>query len=166
MNVNQKFDDTLGLIFPYYTWTFLDVLKTWDVSTWDVFEYGVGYSTLWWKRKAKSVDGVDNQLEWATKFNSLHTTDKETYIQSPSKMYDCIIIDGEPVGWRDECTKHALQHLKPNGILIIDNYHQHSCDCGNWPQTDELLKNYKSFVYSQIGHPDWKTVYWIVNPSK
>ena len=76
MNINQKFDDTLGLIFPYYTWTFLDVLKTWDVSTWDVFEYGVGYSTLWWKRKAKSVDGVDNQLEWATKFNSLHTTDK------------------------------------------------------------------------------------------
>lgn len=165
MNIHQKRDESNGLIFPYYTWPFLDVLQTWDISNWDVFEYGVGYSTAWWRSKAKSVEGVDNQLEWANKFQSAYQTEKENYIQSPSKMYDCIIIDGEPVSWRDDCTKYALQHLKPNGILIIDNYHQPSCDCGNWEQTDELLKKYKCFIYHQPNHPDWKTAYWIVNPS-
>lgn len=165
MNIHQKRDETNGLIFPYYTWTFLDVLKTWEISHWDVFEYGVGYSTLWWRNKCKSVEGVDNQLEWANRFQSAYQTEKEKYIQSPKNMYDCIIIDGEPVAWRDECTQYALQHLKSNGILIIDNYHQASCDCANWEQTDMLLKDYKCFIYHQVGHPDWKTAYWIVNPS-
>lgn len=165
MNIHQKLDDTNGLIFPYYTWTFLDVLKTWDVSNWDVFEYGMGYSTLWWRDKAKMVDGVDNQLDWATRFGGRCESIKEHYLQAPSKIYDCIIIDGEPVEWRDECTIHALQHLKPNGILIIDNYRQASCDCANWTQTDALLQNYPKYIFHQPGHQDWKTAYWIVNPS-
>ena len=165
MNIHQKLDESIGVVFPYYTWTFLDVLKTWNVSNWDIFEYGLGYSTSWWRCKAKSIDGVDNQLDWADRFRGRCETEKDRYLQSPSRMYDCIIIDGEPVEWRDLCTEHALRHLKPNGILIIDNYRQASCDCANWTRTDALLQGYPRFIFHQPNHPDWKTAYWIVNPS-
>ena len=165
MNVHQKLDDSIGVVFPYYTWPFLDVLKTWDVSTWNVFEYGAGYSTSWWRCKAKSVTSVDNQIDWAKRFRAHHETDRECYITSPNgNQYDCIVVDGEPVEWRDSCTRYALQSLKPGGTLIIDNYHQASVDLEHWPETDMLLSGIPAHVYQQPGHKDWKTAYWVIPP--
>lgn len=168
MNIHQKLDETIGVVFPYYTWPFLDVLNTWDVSSWDVFEYGAGYSTSWWRCKAKSITSIDNHIEWASRFRGvIHERRYNEYVGKPTTTgmkYDCIIIDGEPVEWRDACTEFALQALKPNGILIIDNYRQPSVDLGHWPQTDALLKSYEKHIFYQPGHPDWKTAYWTITP--
>lgn len=163
MNEHRKLDETIGVVYPWYTWTFLDVLATWDVSSWDVFEYGAGYSTSWWRCKAKSITSVDGNLVWASRFRAHYETDKEKYIHFPletGRLYDCIIIDGEPVSWRDECTAIALKALKPGGKIIIDNYKQASVDLAEWPQTDILLSKYPAQVYSQPGHRDWKTAVW------
>jgi hypothetical protein len=165
MNQHQRLDATIGVVYPWYTWTCLDVLSTWDVSHWDVFEYGAGYSTSWWRCKAASVTGVDNNPSWASRFRVICHTEKDAYVHAPletGRRYDCIVIDGEPVEWRDECTEIALQCLKPGGKLIIDNWKQSSVDLADWPQTEKLLQSIPCNVYYQPGHRDWKTAVWTI----
>jgi len=163
MNEWQRVDTSNGLVMPWYTHPFLDELLTWDVSNWRVFEYGAGYSTLWWRNKAKSVISVDTSKCWCDNINCNFESDKESYLSKPLDYgnFDCIIIDGEPTEWRDECTMYALSKLKDGGILIIDNYDQPSVEPNVWESTNQLLKYYKCKIFKQPNHPDWKTAYWI-----
>lgn len=162
----QYLDKDSGMIMPWYTRPCLDWLKTIDVSKWKVFEYGCGMSTLWWRFNASSVYSVDNDLAWRNKIKYLEfKEEKHEYIthpmfvhyhSEPHILFDCIIIDGHH---RDECTQFALDYLKPGGYIIIDNYHQPSCDlpASEWTRTDALLKNYPVVIFSEEKHPDWKT---------
>lgn len=184
-NINEwQFLDKNGMVLPWYTKPFLDILVTWNTKNWDVFEWGGGYSTVWWAAHAKSIVTVDNNLEWMSAvqkyLNQLNLTnvtiknrelaknadigeggELSTYVMAideDQKLYDCIIIDG----WhRNTCATKVLNHLKPNGILILDNANQASCDLNSLP-TFELLKKYKHYSFLQPGHKDWRTDYWII----
>ena len=59
MNEWQKFDHTVNLIYPWYTYELLDELKEWNVKNWNIFEYGGGYSTLWWRKKSTNVVSIE-----------------------------------------------------------------------------------------------------------
>lgn len=166
----QLIDKSLGILYPWYTFPFLKELSTWNVSSWRVFEYGGGGSTEWWRQKAREVVSVDNDPIWAAKHNLLLETTHDAYVNKPIEvggLFDCIIIDGLPTEWRDDCTEIALACLKPGGILILDNYHQESCNINlkTWPKTDALFQARGLQVHSfkQKLHTDWKTVYVIVS---
>lgn len=159
-------DPRSNLIFPWYTKPFLINMMKWDISNWFVFEYGCGDSTFWWRKNVRDVISVDTNKQWSEKCNTIFINDKNEFIKSsltflPENKFDCIIIDGEPVEWRDECTKYALEALKDGGTLIIDNYKQGSVNLEHWRLTDELIKNMVGEVFKEDGHKDWKTGYWI-----
>lgn len=164
-NTSPKLIDiNLGIDYPWYTFPFLKELSTWDVSSWRVFEYGGGGSTKWWRRKAREVISVDNDPDWAATYNMILETEHDKYVQKPMEvggLFDCIIIDGLPREWRDDCTEVAFSCLKSGGILIIDNYHQPSSHLGEWPKTDDFLISLKMpvHVFKQELHDDWKTIY-------
>lgn len=164
-----------GLVLPWYTKSFLDELVTWDLKDKVVFEYGAGASTLWWAAKCKDVSGVEYNQSYADAVNKelsqCYTrysrswpvswyTDKAHYIsclKSFAPNPDIIIIDGDPVEWRDECIEAAIANLKPGGRLIIDNWDQKSV----WVPSDEtrkLLADWPAKIYPQEGHADWKTL--------
>jgi|688.fasta_scaffold00011_202 hypothetical protein len=160
-------DPRTNSIFPWYTRPFLEKLCSWDIKNWKVFEYGCGDSTFWWRQNVREVISIDTNRDWANKCTSHFTTDKNEFISYPSKFtseekFDCIIIDGEPVEWRDECTKQSIESLKDGGILIIDNYKQGTVNLENWPLSDVLLNEKKCEIFQQDGHKDWKTGYWII----
>ena len=162
------FDNEAGLIAPWYTRNFLEVLVTWDISNWKVFEYGGGNSTIWWRRFVREVYTVDTDKEWSEKLAVACVDNEEDFINHPLQFidddkFDCIIIDGNPFS-RDKCTEIAMKCLTPNGVLIIDNYEQPSV-CADWPLTNELLKNTKRHVYKHPGHNDWQTAYWVMDNS-
>ena len=165
MNEWQSFDKKTQLIYPWYTKQFLDVLDAWNVSDWKVFEYGAGSSTDWWRKKSRLVESVDFNPTWAEKAGAKHKDNKKDFINYPLELisnekFDCIIIDGEPIEWRDECTEVALKCIKNKGIIIIDNYEQETVGLKEWPLTNKLLSKYKANVFKQVGHQDWKTAYW------
>lgn len=167
MNEWQRIDESNGLLMPWYTHPFLDELQTWDVSKWNVFEYGAGMSTLWWRNKANHVESVDSSLEWSKTVRAIYSPHYDNFIESirfhdKYKELDCVIIDCEPNEWRDNCTEMALNGLKKGGILIIDNYEQPSVEPNVWTKTNELLKNYECKIFKQPNHADWKTAYWII----
>lgn len=160
-------DPRSELIFPWYTKPFLERLCSWDIKNWRVFEYGCGDSTFWWRDNVKEVISIDTNKEWSDKCLSNYTSDKNQFINYPlnfikDEKFDCIIIDCEPIEWRDYCTEVAIMSLKKNGILIIDNYKQDTVLLGDWPLTDRLLYDKKCEILKQENHIDWKTAYWVI----
>jgi hypothetical protein len=157
-----------GLVFPWYTKSFLDELVTWDLADKVVFEYGAGASTLWWHKKCQAVYGAESNKEWfmqvvkATKGGGCITLleNKEDYIKAARqfvRLYDIVVVDGEPIQWRDDCIPYALAYLKPGGKLIIDNWMQDSVGWLPSGETKALLAPYPCDIFKQEGHPDWKT---------
>lgn len=153
-----------GLVLPWYTKSFLDGLVTWDLSDKVVFEYGCGASSIWWAAKCKKLYGVENNKEYfeavcqqiGHKACIAHETEELPYINSIRQwgiQFDIIVVDG---GWRDESIPIVLEHLKPGGKVIYDNWMQPSVCC----QTEEVQKvllGMEHTIYRQEGHPDWQT---------
>lgn len=172
----QYRDESLGgILFPWYTKSFLDELVTWDLSDKVVFEYGAGASTLWWARKCRKIYSVESNAEYYHAVHQALVNEPTSYPDSlclhwlPEAKhyidfikdwgkYDIVIIDGEPIAWRDDCVKPALDCLKPGSRLIIDNWDQPSVGWLPSEETKALLAPYPCKVYPQIGHPDWKTL--------
>lgn len=158
----QHKDESLGgILFPWYTKSFLDELVTWDLSDKAVLEIGLGASSLWWHRKCKQLYGCDNNPEYVFALNDiigngavLHVLyERQHFVQfiEDYGRVDIIIIDGEPIAWRDVC-------VKPGGRLIIDNWMQESVGWLPSEETKALVTALPHAIYPQVGHPDWKTL--------
>lgn len=172
----QYKDESLGgILFPWYTKSFLDELVTWDLSDKVVFEYGAGASTLWWAAKCWKLYGVESNADYHAAVTGIldhkalimlpTDSDQNTYVNAIShscESFNVIIIDGEPIAWRDDCVKPAIDCLKPGGKLIIDNWNQPSVGWMPSEETKRLLSQYPVQVYAQDGHPDWKTAVWTI----
>lgn len=166
----QHRDPETGLVLPWYTKTFLDDLVTWDLKDKTVLELGGGASTLWWNKKAGEVITIESSRQWAETIAASGPTVviaelKQHFIQwanGTPNYYDIVIVDCEPIDWRDDCIAAALCTLKPGGRLIIDNWLQPSVGWMASEETQQLLSQYPVKVYQQEGHPDWKTAVWAI----
>jgi predicted O-methyltransferase YrrM len=162
----QHRDPETGLVLPWYVKSFLLDLITWDLKERKVLELGGGSSSLWWNKKAGEVLTVEASREWAEAIAAKGVTVaiaefKELFIQWASGMpnyYDIAIIDCEPIEWRDLCIAPALRTLKPGGHLIFDNWMQPSVGWLPSEETQRLVTSLPHVIYSQAGHPDWKTL--------
>lgn len=178
----QFVDPANGLIYPWYVYPFLEKLATLDLSNATVFEYGLGQSTIWYANKAKAIYGVDEDQNWfnyvinqLAGLNGCRDTPsnlscfpqdgssmlKKLYINEiyeaakKQSSFDIIVVDGL---YRDECIIEAINFLKIEGLLIVDNWQQPSV----WMpklQTLKALSHLQSKVYTQTNpfHPDWQT---------
>jgi hypothetical protein len=153
----RYFDEALNMPFPWYTSTSLEFLETLDLKGKRVFEYGVGESTEWYRAKGAEVFGVDIDPHWAAKVGAKFTIWNNEYVHAIDQLglFDIVAIDG---AWRDECVERAVLHLKPGGLLIIDNFEQPSVEPNRWDKAYELLSRKKSRVYFEPEHEDWKTL--------
>jgi len=138
--------DAAGQPVPWYTYPAIEHLDQLDFSGKNVFEYGAGNSTLWWANRAKSVTSVEIREPWydqikATMPGNCHLmleTDPDKYIESIKKIpdgFDVIVVDGYArKGGRLRCSAMALESLRPNGLIILDN--------ADWlPMSAQYLRN-------------------------
>jgi protein-L-isoaspartate O-methyltransferase len=120
-------------MIPWYTYPALEYLSNLDFSQKSVFEYGSGYSSIFWSNKAKNVISVEHDRSWIEKikseYNSNQTVllkgndnDYEKAIAETGKKFDVIIIDGIR---RAECSRVVKEYLnKESGegfMIILDN---------------------------------------------
>lgn len=130
---------------PWFTYPAIEALKNWDLSDKRVFEYGSGYSTLFWASRAKEVVSVEHNRDWYEKIAALAPANarvilapidkKEDYHPSPElreqfKAYaqaidgrfQIIVLDGYAKSRvRYQCAEVAVSHLDANGLIILDN---------------------------------------------
>lgn len=150
----RYFETATNLILPWYTLPCLEWLTKQDVSEWNVFEYGSGYSTIWWRASCNSVSSIEMSRMWAKATGAMCVSEKTSYIRATEYRanLDCIIIDGE---WRDECVEYSASKVIEGGYMIIDNYGQ-----DGFPSTeviDKLLEGWEKQVFKQPNHTDWAT---------
>lgn len=167
----QVKDEELDVLYPWYTKSFLDELRTWDLCQKYVWEYGLGAGSLWWACKCRKLYGVENNVDW---FNVVSDKigyaskikcriDPNYYVNSiydSGLLFDIIVVDGDPVELRDKCIQAALDCLKPSGFLIIDNWLQPSVWMAS-EETKKLLEPYPYKIFKQENHLDWQTAVFI-----
>jgi hypothetical protein len=118
--------DRAGRPLPWYSYASLHWLDQLDLSRLDVFEYGSGNSTRWWAQRCGTLTSVEHDAEWHAKVAGLLPSavgyrlegDTAAYVDACVGDYDVIIVDGEH---RYDCAVHAVEHLRPGGVIIVDN---------------------------------------------
>ncbi len=121
---------------PWFTYPAIEYLEQLDLRDRTVFEYGSGQSTLFWAARAKRVVSVEHNPDWhafvSARLRQLGGSseiilepDYDRYIRviaQSNDQYDVICIDGlvDRRG-RVKCAALAMSHLKPGGMMIVDN---------------------------------------------
>jgi hypothetical protein len=131
LNTVKKWEcrDASNEPIPWYTYPAIDFLNQLDLSEKIVFEFGSGFSTLYWSKKAAKVVSLEHDVLWFNKIShnlpqnvkySLET-DKERYVSrvlDEEDFFDVIVVDGIE---RFKSAQNSLQKLKSNGFVILDN---------------------------------------------
>lgn len=146
--------DSSGNPIPWYTYPVIEQLTRWDFSDCNVLEFGCGNSTRWWAHRARSVVSIEGSPDWYQRILDqkllpenvtpilvrVDVADRkaalERYAQAIDGLgeFDVIVIDGETdERTRYSCARAAINHLKPNGMIVLDN--------SDWlPDTCSLLR--------------------------
>ena len=118
-----------GSWLPWYTYPAIEYLIQFDWSDSVIFEYGAGFSSLFWAARARSVTSVERDVVWVRSLESqagpnlrlLSRTTRQNYvdaIRESGATFDLVIIDGH---WRHDCVLAGLQRLAPRGLVLLDN---------------------------------------------
>lgn len=125
--------DRSGRALPWYTYPAVEYLSQLDFSDAEVLEFGGGQSTEWWCARAKSVVCLESNTAWSTSLSQrLGGRATILAVSSPAKAaelvgerkFDVIVVDdGSGVGpdGRADNARTAFSHLKPGGLVIVDN---------------------------------------------
>ena len=189
-NPIQTVDMTCNLILPWYTDNFLKQMLKMNYKDWEVFEWGGGCSTVWYSHNCQTVDTLETDQGWTNEINQyLSTTNKQNYtlkcipvppsahhttphpnkdaylnyIRTLSKKFDCIVVDGS---YRNEALLISEEFVKPDGIIIFDNYEQSTSGYTTLPAKEYFNAKYKINVYdhsNKASDLDWKTAYWKIS---
>jgi hypothetical protein len=145
-----------------------------DLSSFKVFEYGSGNSTLWWAERSKQVTSVEDDELWYEKIKLLLKSQNVEYCleKNPQKYFtmatnyfEVLIVDGK---YRRECLNHIVNLKKIGGrggvMLIFDN--------SDWyPNTVRFLQEKLGWMqidfhgYGPINDYTWTTSIFM-NPAR
>ena len=119
----------VGSALPWYTYPAIEYLSQLNAKGLNIFEYGCGYSTIFWLSKGANVWAVDHDVSWFDYMNGQNINAQDLYfadsslayastISKPEILFDLVIIDG---AWRNECANSALSYLREGGMIVLDN---------------------------------------------
>src|SRR5713226_3702266 len=63
--------DASGAPLPWITYPAIDFLSQFDFSDASVFEWGSGFSTLWWSKRCKNITAVESNEHWVPYIQNL-----------------------------------------------------------------------------------------------
>jgi predicted O-methyltransferase YrrM len=189
INDTQTFDHVTGTLFPWYTKPFLENLSQWNLSEATILEFGGGWSTIWYSKKAKRVVTIETNRQWHDElaryifmnhitnviliYKDINEGDqmrKDEYTGAADYLgltYNIICVDGI---LRNECLEYGIRELKKTGgIIIADNIYQDYV----WlsPAAVEMMKGYEQHIFVQPDHTNhegnpWKSGYYMIKKEK
>jgi tRNA A58 N-methylase Trm61 len=97
----------------------------------DIFEYGSGYSTLFYSQLVKHVVSVEYDKEWYEKIREMAGRNVQLIYQAmeydgeycrlinqQNRKFDVIVVDGRD---RVRCAINSCRSLSENGVIIFDD---------------------------------------------
>ncbi|HIN85610.1 MAG TPA: hypothetical protein EYN06_03935 [Myxococcales bacterium] len=116
---------------PWFTYPAITFIEGRVNSSMKVFEYGSGFSTLWWSKRVAQVVSCEGDKEWHARMNENSPANSEVFYVDPEdgdayarssqrfeKHFDIGLIDGAD---RNRCARHIISALKDDGVIIWDN---------------------------------------------
>ena len=72
--------DKDGNPIPWYTYPAIEYLSQFDYSDKEIFEFGCGYSSMFWANRAKKVTSIEDNINWFSKWQEEFKHDNRTII--------------------------------------------------------------------------------------
>lgn len=141
--------DKDGNPIPWYTYPAIEYLSQFDYSDKQILEFGCGFSSLFWAKRAKKVTSIEDNLNWFDKWKKefdepnldIRWRDEgEIYEQAAFEdniKYDVIIVDGKR---RFQCAEAAVKVLNKGGMIILDDSDRINTS-QEYVKAVEILKN-------------------------
>jgi hypothetical protein len=121
-----------GRIIPWMNYAIIALLDERLRSDMRLFEYGSGYSTLYYADRVASVLSVEYDSAWFEDISrrvpsnahillrpqDVDGTYCRTITERPDARYDLIVVDGRD---RVNCVIQSLPHLSDRGVLLLDD---------------------------------------------
>ena len=152
----QKPVDDSGNPIPWNTYSYIDFISQRLKKNMSIFEYGSGYSTLYYQKKVNFVASVEHDMDWYNKLSLMISDNVKlcheplegiAYESAPIKFkefFSIIIIDGRK---RVECMYEAIKYLKDDGVIVLDDSYR-----DEYKEGIEFLKlnNFKQIPFFSI----------------
>lgn len=121
---------------PWMNYSVIDFLKKRLKKDLIVFEYGSGYSTVFFAKRTKEIISIEYDKAWYKKVKDILRNSKnvKVYFEDLSDSYhnsiekymekkacDIVIIDGRE---RVNCAKFAYDYLSDRGVVVFDDSHR------------------------------------------
>jgi hypothetical protein len=155
---NGILQDENGDIIPWYCYSMVNFLKEkLQDSNIKIFEYGAGFSTLFYAKRSNTVISSETSTECKTwtedSLKSLNLTakitieDQDSFAESIEKhaiKFDLIIVDSIV---RNECVNYATRNISDNGVILLDNSER-----SGYKKSFELMKSigYKNLTFKGL----------------
>lgn len=122
--------DRDGNPIPWYTYPAIEYLSQFDYAGKRIFEFGCGYSSMFWAKRALSVISIEDKQEWYDKWTAeFQAANLEIRLREEGEgynkaiyedgcLYDVIVVDGKR---RAFCAADAVKKLAPGGMVILDD---------------------------------------------
>jgi hypothetical protein len=135
----------LDLEIPWFSYAAIDFLEQFLKPHMIVCEYGSGGSTMFFAQRTRFVHAIEDNVEWYGRvsgrlrqkrllnvsidlcpfdFKNPTGFEKSSYLHAmPDDLFDVIVVDGseEWTQVRPVCFRHAEKHIKPAGIIVVDD---------------------------------------------
>jgi hypothetical protein len=114
---------------PWVTFPFVHFIEERLNNSMIVFEFGSGSSTAFYAHKVKKVYSVEHDKAWYDTVNNSLASNCTLFYKELGKgyektvnelniLFDIIVVDGRD---RVKCIKNSFDHLKEQGVLVLDN---------------------------------------------
>ena len=178
----QVRDERYPTFKPWFTHGMLAEIHKWELKDKKVFEWGGGWSSIFWAFRCKEVVTIETDLNWIqnireyadahgiTNLTIIHRECNEGdqkkvdyYTEVPDGYNpDIVVVDSV---LRHECLLKALTLPRPL-IIIHDNWQQDGFVC---PSSEEAVKDLMTNNFIQEDHLDhhgkkWATCFWDLKP--
>jgi precorrin-6B methylase 2 len=123
--------NTDGQEIPWMNFPIIDFLEERLSPQMTLFEYGSGYSTLFYARHVYSVTSVEYDESWYNLIRERIPENAELIYQAKdidgdycrticntNEMYDIVVIDGRD---RVNCIKQSINKLRGEGVILLDD---------------------------------------------
>jgi len=149
-----------GSFLPWYNYAVIDFLEKRLPQNISVFEFGCGYSTLFYSKRTNLVISVETNKQWAKSIIDIATQQlvdniEIHVIEDPSKMkdtidafhmkFELIVVDSLN---RNDCIISSYNSLTKDGVIILDNTER-----DNYGPSFNFLssRGFKNLSFSGIG---------------
>ena len=118
-----------GSAIPWYTYPAIEYLSQFDFSNANVFEFGAGYSSLFWAQRARTVISIESDPGWLVRLEEGVRPNQKVWlrqarddyvnaIREQPELFDVVIVDGR---WRHACVDAAMEKVRDDGLIVLDN---------------------------------------------